>query len=63
MIRCFRGFGFNTCCSDYSSFFGFRRKKNQLLKWVNLLDKWVIAYVKPNTENCDRVAENIGEAN
>lgn len=63
MIKCFRRFGFITCYSNHSSFFGFRREKNRLLKWVDLLDKWVIAYVKANTENRDRVGENIGETN
>lgn len=38
-------------------------KKFQLLKWIDLFDKWVVAYIKPNTENCDREAENIGETN
>lgn len=63
MIKYFKRFGFITCYSNHSYFFGFRRTKFQLLKCIDLLDKWVVAYLKPNTENCDREAEDIGETN
>jgi len=62
MIKYFKRFGFITCYSNHSSLV-LGEKKFQLLKWIDLFDKWVVTYIKPNAENCDREAENIGETN